>query len=301
MVTPANNRKIAIALAFAGGLPITGPLVWLHKVYTGRYLWGLAYLLLFKTGLPAVACCVEGVWYLCESDESFAARFPKAGALLAGVLAKTGIAVDSDAATAAATMQAAKQQAATAEAAQQAAIALRDLERLRQEGLITDYEFEQKRRQLIAKEEAKGTASQGNKETLKIDANTASVDDWLQLPGLSIHQARSLHALTQKGVSLSCIEDVAAAISLPPAQLRPWEESLRFCYYDREEALEPVAIDANTATADELATVPGLDIFLGRAIVHYRKQGPYRDLADLQDRLRLTTAVTAELLHYLKF
>ena len=134
-----------------------------------------------------------------------------------------------------------------------------------------------------------------------IDANTASVDEWLRLPGISIHQARTLYSLTQKGLTLSCIEDVAAAIALPPEQIRPWEAILQFCYYDREAALEPTAINANTATADELATVPALDIFLARAIVHYRQQGPYRDLADLQDRLRLTTAVTAELLHYLKF
>ena len=136
---------------------------------------------------------------------------------------------------------------------------------------------------------------------LRIDANTASVDEWLRLPGLSIHQARTLRSLTEKGLSLSCIEDVAAAIALPVEQIRPWEVILQFCYYDREMALTPTTVNANTATADELATVPNLDIFLGRAIVHYRQQGPYRDLADLQDRLRLTTAVTAELLHYLSF
>jgi len=136
---------------------------------------------------------------------------------------------------------------------------------------------------------------------IKIDANTASVDEWLRLPGLSIHQARSLQALTGKGLFFSCIEDVAAAIALSPEQIRPWEAMLQFCYYDREAALEPTTVNANMATADELATVPTLDIFLGRAIVHYRQQGPYRDLADLQDRLRLTTAVTAELLHYLSF
>jgi len=136
---------------------------------------------------------------------------------------------------------------------------------------------------------------------VRIDANTASVDEWLRLPGLSIHQARTLQSLTHKGLSFTCIEDVAAAIALPPDQIRPWEAMLQFCYYDRETALTPTAVNANTATADELATVPNLDIFLGRAIVHYRQQGPYRDLADLQDRLRLTTAVTAELLHYLSF
>ncbi|MGD1867609.1 MAG: helix-hairpin-helix domain-containing protein [Phormidesmis sp.] len=136
---------------------------------------------------------------------------------------------------------------------------------------------------------------------VSIDANTASVDEWLRLPGLSIHQARTLQALTSKGLSFSCIEDVAAAIALPTEQIRPWEAMLQFCYYDREAALTPTAVNANTAAAEELATVPNLDIFLGRAIVHYRQQGPYRDLADLQDRLRLTTAVTAQLLHYLSF
>lgn len=136
---------------------------------------------------------------------------------------------------------------------------------------------------------------------IRIDANTASVDDWLRLPGLSIHQARTLYQLTQRGISFSCIEDVAAAIALPLNQIRPWEAILQFCYYDTEQRLEPAKVNANTATAQELATVPQLDIFLGRAIVHYRKDDPYRDLADLQDRLRLTTAVTAEFLHYLSF
>ena len=136
---------------------------------------------------------------------------------------------------------------------------------------------------------------------VRIDVNTASVDEWLRLPGLSIHQARTLQALTQKGLSFSCIEDVGAAIALPLAQIRPWESILQFCYYDREMELTPTTVNVNTATAEELATVPGLDIFLGRAITHYRQQGPYRDLADLQDRLRLTTAVTAEFLHYLSF
>lgn len=136
---------------------------------------------------------------------------------------------------------------------------------------------------------------------IRIDANTASVDDWLRLPGLSIHQARILATLTERGVAFTCIDDVAAALTVPVPQIQPWQAMLQFCYYDREAALEPTQINANTATADELATVPGIDIFLGRAIIHYRKNGPYRDLADLQDRLRLTTAVTAELLHYLKF
>nr|WP_227500059.1 helix-hairpin-helix domain-containing protein [Synechococcus sp. PCC 7335] len=68
-----------------------------------------------------------------------------------------------------------------------------------------------------------------------------------------------------------------------------------------ETALEPKKVNVNTATALELTAVPGIDAFLGRAIVHYRKVGPYADLADLQNRLRLSAKVAFELLHYLEF
>jgi DNA uptake protein ComE-like DNA-binding protein len=144
---------------------------------------------------------------------------------------------------------------------------------------------------------------------LRIEANRASVDDWLRLPGLSIHQARSLTQLTNTGLNFYCIEDVAAALGLPLAQVQPWAAMLQFCYYSSEShleggsegLLEPAAIAINSATAEELMAVPAIDAFLGRAIVHYRRSGPYKDLSDLQQRLRLTTAVTAELLHYLKF
>lgn len=134
-----------------------------------------------------------------------------------------------------------------------------------------------------------------------IEANTASVDDWLRLPGLSIHQARSLRQLVEQGIAFNCIEDIAAALAIPLQQVQPWEPMLQFCYYGLEQRLEPMAIDVNTATAEQLATIPAVDIFLGRAIAHTRKNGPYKDLADLQHRLRLTAHVTTELLHYLKF
>lgn len=48
---------------------------------------------------------------------------------------------------------------------------------------------------------------------ISIDVNQASVDDWLRLPGLSIHQARQLVQLTQNGVQFYAIEDIAAALS----------------------------------------------------------------------------------------
>lgn len=130
-----RRRKIAIALAFAGSLPTPLPLTWLHKFYIGQYTWGIIYLVLAPTLLPKVACCLEGIWYLSQNDQTFLSRFPKAGALL------TSNESDNTLET--------QQSSAKAEATQKVAIALRELDQLRQDGLITEYEFEQKRRKLL--------------------------------------------------------------------------------------------------------------------------------------------------------
>lgn len=134
-----------------------------------------------------------------------------------------------------------------------------------------------------------------------IDANTASIDDWLRLPGLSIHQARRLTKLTSNQLFFNCIEDVAAALNMPVAQVASWEWVLRFCYYDAGAAIEPIAIDVNRATATALIAIPGIDADLARAIVHHRQSGYYQDLSDLQQRLQLTPQFAVELLHYLSF
>jgi hypothetical protein len=56
---------------------------------------------------------------------------------------------------------------------------------------------------------------------IRIDVNTASLDDWLRLPGLSIHQARLLTQLTESGVQFYCVEDVAAALGTSMQRLKP--------------------------------------------------------------------------------
>src|SRR3712207_5879865 len=61
---------------------------------------------------------------------------------------------------------------------------------------------------------------------MQIDVNQAGVDDWLRLPGLSIHQARSLVELTGSGVQFCCIEDLAAALSCPVQRLKPLQPIL---------------------------------------------------------------------------
>lgn len=123
-----KNRKLAALLALSGTvIPVSG----LHKFYLGQPLWGILYLLLSWTPIPRVASAIEGVWYLTYSEEEFDRRFN--GGMGLG-LEKT-----------------AQEAIAVAQSVETIAEAVRQLERLRQEGLLSEYEFEQKRRQLLDK------------------------------------------------------------------------------------------------------------------------------------------------------
>jgi DNA uptake protein ComE-like DNA-binding protein len=136
---------------------------------------------------------------------------------------------------------------------------------------------------------------------IKIDVNRAGVDDWLRLPGLSIHQARSLVALSQSGVPFHCLEDIAAALSLPIQRLQSLAPVLQFCYYGAESNIAPTLINPNTASVEMLNQIPAVDLFLARAIAQNRQQGAYKNLADLQRRLALPGQLTAEIMHHLQF
>jgi TM2 domain-containing membrane protein YozV len=120
-----KNRMIACILALAGVI-VPG----LHKFYLGQIRWGLAYCIpgLLWASFPIamlmrVASLCDALIYLAQGDEKFDLAFnadwqrlvPKAEPEHVSAIAQ----------------------------------ALRQLDGLRQEGLITDYEFEQQRRQLL--------------------------------------------------------------------------------------------------------------------------------------------------------
>jgi TM2 domain-containing membrane protein YozV len=114
-----RNRHVAASLAFLGAaLPLSG----LHKFYLGQPGWGMAYLLLSWTPFPRIASTLEGLWYLSQGEAGFKARFGPAETVAVPDKAEQVSAI---------------------------ATALRELDQLRQEGLITEYEFEQKRRTLL--------------------------------------------------------------------------------------------------------------------------------------------------------
>ncbi len=115
-----KNRRIAVALALLGTVtPIAG----LHKLYLGQPVWGIIYLLLWSTPISRIAAAVDAVWYLVQDLEQFERQFN--GHSQYNLNLNTS-----------------PQVKAIAEA-------LRELDRLREDGLLTEYEFEQKRRQLL--------------------------------------------------------------------------------------------------------------------------------------------------------
>lgn len=120
MLIKEKNRIIAAILAFSGTITISG----LHKFYLGQPLWGILYVLLSWTPIPKVASAIEWVWYLTQDQETFDRHFNLAKSQ--GQVTPSG-----------------------SNQVESVANALRELDALRQEGLISEYEFEQKRRQML--------------------------------------------------------------------------------------------------------------------------------------------------------
>ncbi len=134
---------------------------------------------------------------------------------------------------------------------------------------------------------------------VRIDVSHATVDDWLRLPGLSIHQARTLAALAQSGVPLLSIEDIAAALNLPAHRLQPFSPILDFRYYDEDLSLAQ-PLNLNRASGPQLMQIPGITADFVQQLLHHRQLGPYRSWEDVQHRLRLAPEQVAKLIHYLR-
>lgn len=128
MSSKLKSRKVAAILAVTGTLiPIAG----LHKFYLRQPLWGVAYLLLSWTPIPHIASAFEGAWYLFQDGDEFDRNFNL------NLEKETFWSVPN------------RTRSVDPTHVNATADVLRQLDCLRQDGLISEYEFEQKRRQLL--------------------------------------------------------------------------------------------------------------------------------------------------------
>ena len=67
---PGSKNRIVAAL-FAFFLGVFG----IHRFYLGQPIWGIIYLLFFWTFIPQLVAYVEGIIYLCMSDEKFYQKY----------------------------------------------------------------------------------------------------------------------------------------------------------------------------------------------------------------------------------
>lgn len=151
MLQRLKNRKVAAIWAIAGIVPLALPgfpevhFAGLHRFYLKEYGWGMVYLFFgLFTPIPWIAGVIEGVWYLVQDEEKFNQNFNQG-------VSPDYIAIDGDVVD---VSSSGKSVAPTlivksVSPAVKTAEAIRELDRLRQEGLLSEHEFEQKRRQLI--------------------------------------------------------------------------------------------------------------------------------------------------------
>ena len=113
-----KKRRVAVILALLGTI---APVAGFHKIYLGQPIWGIIYLILWSTPIPRIAAAIDAVWYLVQDSEQFDLQFNGS---------------NSD-------------RLKNTPQAKAIADAMRELDKLREDGLVTEYEFEEKRRQLL--------------------------------------------------------------------------------------------------------------------------------------------------------
>jgi TM2 domain-containing membrane protein YozV len=119
--TTPKNRQVAVILAFAG---VVIPVAGFHKFYLGQPLWGIVYLLLSWTPIPHIASAIEAVWYLTQASVHFDDNFNSITPIVQALPTSSQPMISM-------------------------ADSIRELDKLREDGLISEYEFEQKRRQWL--------------------------------------------------------------------------------------------------------------------------------------------------------
>ena len=137
-------------------------------------------------------------------------------------------------------------------------------------------------------------------DSLCIDVNRASAEQWRQLPGCSDAMVDLLLRLQRGGVQFSQLEDLAQLLDLPEELRNQWQPHLIFRWHgDAPPFGKP--LDLNGASRALLAEqLPWPNDRLERLMAERRRQ-PFKNLADLQERLCLPPDAVEALIGRVRF
>lgn len=140
---------------------------------------------------------------------------------------------------------------------------------------------------------------------LKLDINTADSADWTQLSGIGkVLAARIVKYRTARG-GFQSVEDLARVYNLPPEVLDniktqlyvdsltiPREPVARVSKPNFQTGFQGPPIDINTATAAELAKLPGIGTVLSQRMVKFRdSRNGYNSVDELKSVYQLSPEV----------
>ncbi|CAK6701715.1 hypothetical protein [Synechococcus sp. CBW1107] len=135
----------------------------------------------------------------------------------------------------------------------------------------------------------------------RLDVNRATPADWLRLPGCTPAQVDLLLRLQSGGVQLSGPEDLQNLLGLDGELIRSWTPLLEFRWYGDAPAARPAALDLNRCRAEQLGAQLALEEARCRRLLQERSRAPFRDLADLQQRLQLPAELVEGLIGRVSF
>ncbi|MEB3263210.1 MAG: hypothetical protein VKJ66_02435 [Synechococcus sp.] len=125
----------------------------------------------------------------------------------------------------------------------------------------------------------------------RLDVNRATAADWRRLPGCRPEHVDLLLRLQSRGIQLSGAEDLQRLLELDGATVAAWEPLLEFHWYGEPPAPAQRPLEVNQATARELQQTLALNEERTQRLLRERARQPFRDLADLQERLQFPPAL----------
>jgi hypothetical protein len=135
----------------------------------------------------------------------------------------------------------------------------------------------------------------------RLDVNRATAADWQRLPGIQAQQVDLLLRLQAGGVQLSGPEDLHKTLEWPAERIAAWLPVLEFRWYgEPPPAAGPAPIDVNRASGKALESL-GLSPDQRLRLQRERARRPFRDLAELQQRLQLPSALVERWIGRVRF